>query len=168
MADDDAVDTPDELTGLVLGFLRDWPSPYASPSRIAHAIGKPTTAVVEELARLKRSGEYPTYDPPPPAPARRRDGRRNESGGRPRSRLGGSVMGELGSGQLARRARMRLVDPQAGQRREPGVRRRNDVSDGRGTRGHGSSSSGDHDLVATSRLGLHECVVGLLHQLFEV
>ena len=65
---DDAVDTPDELTGLVLAFLRDWPSPYASPSRIAHAIGKPTTAVVEELARLKRSGEYPTYDPPPPPP----------------------------------------------------------------------------------------------------
>src|ERR1700677_1597911 len=65
---DDAVDTPDELTGLVLGFLRDWPSPYASPSRIAHAIGKPTIAVVEELARLKRNGEYPTYDPPPPPP----------------------------------------------------------------------------------------------------
>jgi hypothetical protein len=65
---DDTVDTPDDLKGLVLGFLRDWPSPYASPSKIARAIGKPTTAVVEELGRLKRSGEYPTYDPPPPPP----------------------------------------------------------------------------------------------------
>jgi hypothetical protein len=66
MADD--VDTPDELKSLVLGFLREWPSPYASPNKIARAIGRPTTAVVEELARLKRSGEYPTYVPPPPPP----------------------------------------------------------------------------------------------------
>jgi hypothetical protein len=65
---DDTGDTPDELKALVLDFLQDWPSRYASPSRIAHAIGKPTTAVVEELARLKQSGEYPTYDPPPPPP----------------------------------------------------------------------------------------------------
>jgi hypothetical protein len=65
---DDTVDTPDALKDLVLGFLREWPSPYASPNKIARAIGRPTTAVVEELARLKRSGEYPTYDPPPPPP----------------------------------------------------------------------------------------------------
>lgn len=62
-------DGDDEVTAAVLEFVRRWPSPYPSPTRIAHAIGRPSTAVIAALDRIKASGAYPVAEeesPPPP------------------------------------------------------------------------------------------------------
>jgi hypothetical protein len=62
METEDPEDERDEVTAAVLEFVRGWPSKYPSPSRIAQAIGKPPSAVIDALARIKASGHYPVAD----------------------------------------------------------------------------------------------------------
>jgi hypothetical protein len=52
----------DELSAAVLEFVRAWPSKYPSPARIAQAIGRSPAEVIEALARLRTSGEYPAVE----------------------------------------------------------------------------------------------------------
>jgi hypothetical protein len=73
MEPEDPEDEQDEVAAAVLEFVRGWPSKYPSPSRIAQAIGKPPSAVIDALVRIRARGDYPVADegrsPEPAAPA---------------------------------------------------------------------------------------------------
>ncbi len=65
----DGRDEQDDIKAAVLEFVRRWPSPYPSTARIAQAIGKPPGLVIEVLAQIRASGEYPDVGAgPPPEP----------------------------------------------------------------------------------------------------
>ena len=62
-----------ELRAQILDFLEQWPSRYPSPVKIAAATGRSPREVIDEMDRIKASGEWPAlpeqFPAPPPRPA---------------------------------------------------------------------------------------------------
>jgi hypothetical protein len=69
---EDSDDAAAEFTAQIVDFLKRWPSKYPSPAKIALATGRTPKEVIDELARMRSSGEMPvppeTFDPPPERP----------------------------------------------------------------------------------------------------
>jgi hypothetical protein len=61
-----------ELKAQILEFLDRWPSKYPSPVKIAAATGRTPKEVIDEMDRIKLSGEWPAlpeeFPAPPPLP----------------------------------------------------------------------------------------------------
>jgi hypothetical protein len=61
-----------DLTAQILEYLRRWPSKYPSPAKIAAATGRSPKEVIDELDRIRTSGELPAlpdhFPAPPPRP----------------------------------------------------------------------------------------------------
>jgi hypothetical protein len=62
-----------ELKAQILDFLDRWPSRYPSPVKIAAATGRSPKEVIDEMDRIKASGDWPAlpeqFPAPPPRPA---------------------------------------------------------------------------------------------------
>jgi hypothetical protein len=62
----------DQLKAQILDFLDRWPSKYPSPVKIAAATGRSPKEVIDEMARIRASGEWPAlpehFPAPPPRP----------------------------------------------------------------------------------------------------
>ena len=62
-----------DLKAQILDFLERWPSRYPSPVKIAAATGRSPREVIDEMDRIKASGEWPAlpdqFPAPPPRPA---------------------------------------------------------------------------------------------------
>ena len=57
-----------ELKAQILEFLEGWPTRYPSPAKIAAVTGRSPKEVIDELGRLRASGELPALPEQFPAP----------------------------------------------------------------------------------------------------
>ncbi len=71
MQDEDREEDRAALRDAVLEFVRAWPSRYPSADRIAQAVGRSPSEVIEVLDQIRASGDYPVDDvgAPPEAPS---------------------------------------------------------------------------------------------------